>query len=160
MCLTWNVNQQRPDANSRVFHTVADAGASASIVVVALQEIEMGSSSVAIAAAKDALRKSAQVSLPLTNMMHQSAPGRLRSRHSPAVHLHEKRHSATFVHERSHYCRECLGLPGCRGVCFPEACLPLGCSWCRPSKARAPQQLKTLPAKLRSPQQLQICLPG
>ncbi len=73
MCLTWNVNQQRPDANNGLFHKVAEAGASASFVVVALQEIEMGSSSVAIAAAKDALRKSAQVSLPWTDVMHRSA---------------------------------------------------------------------------------------
>ena len=61
LCLTWNVNEQRPDPSSSLFQWVADLSAKASLVVVALQEIEMGSSSVAIAAAKDVLNKSAQV---------------------------------------------------------------------------------------------------
>lgn len=62
LCLTWNVNEQRPDPSSSLFQWVADLGAKASIVTVALQEIEMGGGSVAIAAAKDVLNKSAQVS--------------------------------------------------------------------------------------------------
>ena len=62
LCLTWNVNEQRPDSSSSLFHWVADLSTKASIAVVALQEIEMGSSSVALAAAKDVLNKSAQVS--------------------------------------------------------------------------------------------------
>lgn len=61
LCLTWNVNEQRPDPSSSLFQWVADLSAKASLVVVALQEIEMGGSSVAIAAAKDVLNKSAQV---------------------------------------------------------------------------------------------------
>ena len=129
MCLTWNVNHQRPDASSGVFHgvfhKVADAGASASIVVVALQEIEMGSSSVAIAAAKDALRKSAQVSLPSKTAMHKSAPGGLHSRHSPAIHLHDKRgFQPNLSHKRSRCCRGRRGLPRCRRSAFLKpACL-------------------------------------
>ncbi|KAL3132931.1 hypothetical protein ABBQ38_006845 [Trebouxia sp. C0009 RCD-2024] len=59
LCLTWNVNEQRPDG-SPLFNWIADLSGKASIAVVALQEIEMGSSSVAIAAAKDVLNKSAQ----------------------------------------------------------------------------------------------------
>ena len=60
LCLTWNVNEQRPDG-SPLFNWIADLGGRASIAVVALQEIEMGGGSVAIAAAKDVLNKSAQV---------------------------------------------------------------------------------------------------
>lgn len=60
LCLTWNVNEQRPEG-SPLFNWIADLSGKASIAVVALQEIEMGSSSVAIAAAKDVLNKSAQV---------------------------------------------------------------------------------------------------
>lgn len=63
MCLTWNVNEQRPDPESKLFKWVSHATVRASIAVVALQEIEMGGSSVAMAAAKDVLNKSAQVSL-------------------------------------------------------------------------------------------------
>lgn len=62
LCLTWNVNEQRPEG-SPLFTWLADLSGKASIAVVALQEIEMGSSSVAIAAAKDVLNKSAQVNL-------------------------------------------------------------------------------------------------
>lgn len=61
LCLTWNVNEQRPDPSSSLFQWVADLSAKSSVVVVALQEIEMGGGSVAIAAAKDVLKKSAQV---------------------------------------------------------------------------------------------------
>ena len=62
LCLTWNVNEQRPEG-SPLFNWIADLSGKASIAVLALQEIEMGSSSVAIAAAKDVLNKSAQVCL-------------------------------------------------------------------------------------------------
>ena len=60
LCLTWNVNEQRPEG-SPLFNWIADLSAQASIAVIALQEIEMGGSSVAVAAAKDILNKSAQV---------------------------------------------------------------------------------------------------
>ena len=60
LCLTWNVNEQQPE-DSPLFKWIADLSAKASLVVVALQEIEMGGGSVAIAAAKDVLKKSAQV---------------------------------------------------------------------------------------------------
>ncbi len=61
LCLTWNVNEQRPDG-SPLFKWIADLSAKASVAVIALQEIEMGGGSVAVAAAKDILNKSAQVS--------------------------------------------------------------------------------------------------
>ena len=133
MCLTWNVNQQRPDANSGVFHKVADAGASASIVVVALQEIEMGSSSVAIAAAKDALRKSAQASLPGTHVMHKSA--------QVACTAGTVLQSTCMIRLESQCHRGCLGLPSWRQACSLEGCLPFGRSWCRPAKLRVPHEL-------------------
>ena len=61
LCLTWNVNEQRPDG-SPLFKWITDLSAKASVAVIALQEIEMGGGSVAVAAAKDILNKSAQVS--------------------------------------------------------------------------------------------------
>ncbi|KAK9805177.1 hypothetical protein WJX72_003678 [[Myrmecia] bisecta] len=60
MCLTWNVNEQKPDSGSAIFRNVDVLSSKASVAVVALQEIEMGGSSVAIAAAKDAILKSMQ----------------------------------------------------------------------------------------------------
>ncbi|KAL0054630.1 hypothetical protein WJX82_000216 [Trebouxia sp. C0006] len=59
LCLTWNVNEQRPDG-SPLFNWIADLSAKASVAVIALQEIEMGGGSVAVAVAKDILNKSAQ----------------------------------------------------------------------------------------------------
>lgn len=76
LCLTWNVNEQRPEG-SPLFNWIADLSGKASIAVVALQEIEMGSSSVAIAAAKDVLNKSAQVrlSFPSLSLSQQASAG-------------------------------------------------------------------------------------
>lgn len=68
LCLTWNVNEQRPEG-SPLFNWIADLSAGASIAVVALQEIEMGGGSVAIAAAKDVLNKSAQVHFHLATLL-------------------------------------------------------------------------------------------
>ena len=74
LCLTWNVNEQRPEG-SALFNWIADLSAHASIAVVALQEIEMGGGSVAIAAAKDVLNKSAQVgSIPRLNTLRYMVP--------------------------------------------------------------------------------------
>ena len=61
LCLTWNVGESKPEG-SPFFRWVAEKARSASVVVIALQEIEMGSSSIVLGAAKDALLKSAQVS--------------------------------------------------------------------------------------------------
>lgn len=61
LCLTWNVNEQKPDGGSALFGTLAALAETARVAVFGLQEIEMGGSSVAMAAAKDALLKSAQV---------------------------------------------------------------------------------------------------
>uniref|UniRef100_A0A1D2A7E2 EH domain-containing protein n=2 Tax=Auxenochlorella protothecoides TaxID=3075 RepID=A0A1D2A7E2_AUXPR len=62
LALTWNVNECKPDPDSsQVFRhlrraaTLAGGGEGPALVAVALQEIEMGSSSVALAAAKDAI---------------------------------------------------------------------------------------------------------
>lgn len=66
LCLTWNVNETKLDPNSQFFKTVARKAKQKdlSVAVFGLQEIEMGSSSVAIAAAKDKLHKKAQVLFP------------------------------------------------------------------------------------------------
>lgn len=63
LCLTWNVNEQKPQAASSFFGIVSRLAASESIklAVFGLQEIEMGGHSVAIAAAKDKINKKAQV---------------------------------------------------------------------------------------------------
>ncbi len=54
--MTWNVNEQRPE-DSAAFSALRDAAADAHVAAVGLQEIEMGGSSVAIAAAKDAIAR-------------------------------------------------------------------------------------------------------
>lgn len=72
LCLTWNVNEQRPDG-SPLFNWIADLSAKASVAVIALQEIEMGGGSVAVAVAKDILNKSAQVSHLVSTRHSQQA---------------------------------------------------------------------------------------
>ena len=59
LCLTWNVGESKPEG-SPFFRWVAERARSAAVVVICLQEIEMGSSSIVLGAAKDALLKSAQ----------------------------------------------------------------------------------------------------
>ena len=62
VCLSWNVGEGKPDpAHSNFFRWLAKRAASAAIVVVGLQEIEMGGGSVAMAAARDRFAKVAQV---------------------------------------------------------------------------------------------------
>lgn len=62
VCLTWNVGEGKPNpADSNFFRWLAKRAASAAIVVVGLQEIEMGGGSVAMAAARDRFAKIAQV---------------------------------------------------------------------------------------------------
>ncbi len=61
LCVTWNVNEQKPDAGSDVFAHIAASAAGAQVAVFGLQEIEMGSASVALAAAKDQLARGMQV---------------------------------------------------------------------------------------------------
>ncbi len=60
-CLTWNVNEARPEAGTALQRWVVDLSREASLFVVALQEIESGGSSLALAAAKDALLAKQQV---------------------------------------------------------------------------------------------------
>ena len=62
--MTWNVNQQKPHNSSPFFGNVGRLVSSEAIklAVFGLQEIEMGSHSVAMAAAKDKMNKKAQVS--------------------------------------------------------------------------------------------------
>ncbi|BDA49078.1 probable type I inositol polyphosphate 5-phosphatase 12 [Coccomyxa sp. Obi] len=54
-CLTWNVNEARPEVGNALYRWVVDLSRDAGLLVVALQEIESGGSSLAMAAAKDAL---------------------------------------------------------------------------------------------------------
>ena len=62
-CITWNVNEARPDPQSGLHRWVIDLSKEASLFVVALQEIESGGGSLALAAAKDALLAKQQASL-------------------------------------------------------------------------------------------------
>lgn len=65
LCVSWNVNEQRP-WHSPFFRKISSLAASEAVqlVIVGLQEIEMGGGSVAMAAAKNALNKKAQAILP------------------------------------------------------------------------------------------------
>ena len=60
-CITWNVNESRPDPATGLHRWVIDLAKEASMFVVALQEIESGGGSLALAAAKDALLAKQQV---------------------------------------------------------------------------------------------------
>lgn len=90
LCLTWNVNEQRPEG-SPLFKWIADLSANASVAVIALQEIEMGGGSVAIAAAKDVLNKSAQVQLPSQGLVSLEGTCMLEQqlvpRHKPVLSM-------------------------------------------------------------------------
>ncbi len=59
LTITWNVNEQRP-SGSPLFDLLRKRSAGCQAVAVALQEVEVGSSSVALAAAKDVIAKSLQ----------------------------------------------------------------------------------------------------
>lgn len=60
LCLTWNVNEQKPQ-QSIFFERVSELAAGTQLAVFGLEEIEMGGGSVALAAAKDAVYRKAQV---------------------------------------------------------------------------------------------------
>ena len=62
-CITWNVNEARPDPSTGLHRWVIDLSKEASMFVVALQEIESGGGSLALAAAKDALLTKQQARL-------------------------------------------------------------------------------------------------
>ena len=51
LCVTWNVNEQKPDGRSSFFSVVSRLAApdNVKVVVFGLQEIEMGGGSVAMA---------------------------------------------------------------------------------------------------------------
>lgn len=59
LAITWNVNEQRPD-HSSLFRMIRERAPDTQTLMVALQEVEMGGSSVALAAAKDAMAKGLQ----------------------------------------------------------------------------------------------------
>ena len=85
-CLTWNVNESRPDPGTGLHRWVIDLAKEASLFVVALQEIESGGGSLALAAAKDALLTKQQASLrPACRLRyslqrHEAAVARSRGR--------------------------------------------------------------------------------
>ena len=63
LAVTWNVNEQRPEGSS-LFRHIRERSAEAHTLMVALQEVEMGGSSVALAAAKDAIARGLQARGP------------------------------------------------------------------------------------------------
>ena len=60
LAVTWNVGESRPDAGSPFFRWIAEHSADKSMIIVALQEVEMGGASVALAAAKETLAAKSQ----------------------------------------------------------------------------------------------------
>ncbi len=55
LAVTWNCGESRPESSSPVFRWLHEHGFDKSLVVIGLQEVEMGGTSVALAAAKNAL---------------------------------------------------------------------------------------------------------
>ena len=74
-CLTWNVNEARPDPGTGLHRWVIDLAKEASLFVVALQEIESGGGSLALAAAKDALLTRQQVGPRPSQCLGRELPG-------------------------------------------------------------------------------------
>ena len=62
LTVTWNVNEQRP-GGSPFFQLVRDRSAGCQAVAVALQEVEVGGSSIALGAAKDVIARGLQARL-------------------------------------------------------------------------------------------------
>ena len=60
VCMTWNVGECKPEA-PQFFRWLVEKARTAAVVVVTLQEIEMGGSSIVMGGVKDSLFKSAQV---------------------------------------------------------------------------------------------------
>lgn len=58
--MTWNCGESRPPAFSSFFRWIDENSSDKSLIVVGLQEVEMGSTSVALAAAKETLASRAQ----------------------------------------------------------------------------------------------------
>lgn len=74
-CLTWNVNEARPESGNALYRWVLDLSQEAGLLVVALQEIESGGSSLALAAAKDALLTRQQVERLARFLILEQGPG-------------------------------------------------------------------------------------
>lgn len=55
LAVTWNCGESKPERNSSVFRWIHEHAFDKSIVLIGLQEVEMGGTSVALAAAKNAL---------------------------------------------------------------------------------------------------------
>lgn len=55
LAVTWNCGESKPDPGSAIFRWVHEHSYDKSLAVIALQEVEMGGTSVALAAAKNAL---------------------------------------------------------------------------------------------------------
>ena len=60
LAVTWNVGESRPHTGSPFFRWITEHSADKSMIVIALQEVEMGGASVALAAAKETLAAKSQ----------------------------------------------------------------------------------------------------
>lgn len=60
LAVTWNCGESRPDITSPFFRWIQEHSSDKSIIVVSLQEVEMGGASVALAAAKETLSTKSQ----------------------------------------------------------------------------------------------------
>lgn len=60
LAVTWNCGESRPDVGSSFFRWIAENSVDKSMIVISLQEVEMGGASVALAAAKETLSAKSQ----------------------------------------------------------------------------------------------------
>lgn len=60
LAVTWNCGESRPEASSPFFRWIREHSGDKSLIVVSLQEVEMGGASVALAAAKETLSTKSQ----------------------------------------------------------------------------------------------------
>ena len=60
LAVTWNCGESRPDVGSAFFRWITENSVDKSMIVISLQEVEMGGASVALAAAKETLAAKSQ----------------------------------------------------------------------------------------------------
>ena len=60
LAVTWNCGESRPDMGSSFFRWIAENSVDKAMIIISLQEVEMGGASVALAAAKETLAAKSQ----------------------------------------------------------------------------------------------------
>ena len=70
LCVTWNVNERFPEAGCPLFAWLRNTSATCNLAVIGLQEVEMGSGSVAMGTVKDNLFRGLQVGISGVGILH------------------------------------------------------------------------------------------